>query len=149
MNLSALTDLAATLVDQVIPDCEGACLGTSALLAHILTTHGTPTTAVRGEYDEHPHWWLETDTHRIDATRTQFHDGQPLVEPLNSGSNETPYLPDARFPARWTREQAITEFARMFELGHVGEMHGQRILHELEMTAPMLQRSTVLTGKEA
>ncbi|MEU8158083.1 hypothetical protein AB0B94_30890 [Micromonospora sp. NPDC048986] len=130
-----LTERAADLVSQVIPDCEGACLGTSAVLAYVLGANGVSTRAVRGQYDEHPHWWLETTTTRIDATRQQFLDGGPLVEPLDSVRDEDPYVWDLSLPSDWTREQAVAEFARMFEYGDVGEQHGHRILAALEDAA--------------
>lgn len=149
MNEHAIRDLtstAASLVDQVIPDCEGACLGTSAILAYVLSAHGVPTTVVYGNYDEHDHWWLETDNLRIDATRGQFLDGLPLVEPLGHGRDEDPYTRDRSLPASWTREQAVIEFARMFEYADIGEAHARRIMDELEREATMLWQAPVTAG---
>lgn len=126
-----LTEAVAELVEQIIPDGEGACLGTSAILAYILRMRGIHTRAVCGRYDEHAHWWLETGTLRIDATRAQF-DGRPLVDWLDADREEDPYVMEREFPAAWSREQAVQEFARMFEYGDVGERHGLRILAALE-----------------
>ncbi len=131
-TIEALTDVAAFLVDRIVPGCEGACLGTAAVLARVLADHGIATTAVCGSYDEYAHWWLETDTVRIDPTRGQFDDG-PLVEllALDDQRVEVPYLAERRFPARWDYGQAVAEFARMFEYGDVGEAHGRAVLAEL------------------
>lgn len=130
-----LAEATAELVGQIVPDCEGACLGTSAILAYVLRGHGVEATAVCGAYDEYPHWWLETGELRIDATRGQFLDGRDLVESLIPSADESPYLPERTFPAQWDREQAVAEFARMFEYGDIGEQHGRRILAELERVA--------------
>ena len=129
-----LTDTVADLVDQIIPDCEGACLGTSTILAYVLRTHGIKTIAVRGYYGRDPHWWLEADGLRIDATRSQFRDGLPLVESPTHGSRKDPYLAEQGFSTRWDRDQAVAEFARMFEFTDVGMAHGRRILADLEAT---------------
>lgn len=109
---------------------EGACLGTSAILARVLADHGITTTLIRGEYDEHAHWWLHAGPLRIDATRDQF-DARPLVEYCDDEADETPYCSDRQFPVRWTDDQAVAEFARMFELPDVGAEAGRAILAEL------------------
>jgi hypothetical protein len=143
-----LAETAAGLVDEIIPDGEGACLGTSAILAHVLATHGIPTTAVRGEYDEHPHWWLETGALRVDATRAQF-DTRPIVESLAdiNSRDEDPYLTEETFPGRWSREQAVIEFARMFTYTSAGEAHALRVVAALEAFAG--RRSSALATEGA
>lgn len=133
-----LTDTAADIVGQIIPDCEGACLGTSAILAYVLRNHGVKTIAVRGSYNGNAHWWLETDGLRIDATRSQFRDGLPLVESPCHGRRRDPYVAERGFPSKWDREQAVAEFTRMFEFTNEGDAHGRRVLADLEAAAPAL-----------
>lgn len=129
--IGAIAHEAARLVEQIVPTGEGACLGTCAILARVLADHGINAAAVRGEFDEFAHWWLEVDGWRLDPTRAQF-DGGPLVEPVSDDSRaEDHYLPERALPARWDHEQAVAEFARMFEYGDTGEAHGWHVLHAL------------------
>lgn len=131
--ISLFAEEAASVVGEIVPDCEGACLGTSAVIACVLADLGVATTAVRGTYDEHDHWWLETTDLRIDATRSQFSIGADLVEVIADDvrRDEVPYVPERTFPAAWNHDQALEEFARMFEFYDVGIAHGRRALHHL------------------
>lgn len=128
-----LAAAAAELVGVIIPDGEGACLGTCAVLARVFADHGIATRVVRGTYDGHAHWWLETEALRIDPTRWQFASGVPLVETLadDGASDEVPYLREQVFASPWSHEQAVAEFARMFAYHDVGLRHGQHIMAEL------------------
>lgn len=126
--LAELTEAAGDIVTTLLGDCDGACLGTSAVLAYVLADHGVSTDAVRGTYRGQAHWWLETGTHRLDPTRRQF-DERPAVSAVDH--DEDLYLPASRSLARWTREQAVTEFARMFVMPLVGARQGRALLSEL------------------
>lgn len=128
-----ITEHTAGLVGAIVPDGEGACLGTSAVLARVLVDQGEPVTLVRGTYDEHAHWWLLTARLRLDATRRQFSLTEPFVEVLaaDAARDEIPYVVEETFPARWTHEEAAIEFARMFTYHDVGLQHGRRLLRSL------------------
>lgn len=116
---------------QMLEGSKGACLGTAALLAVVLKENGIYTEAVRGTFGGEPHWWLESSTLRLDATRNQFDDG-----PLVAGKTEVgPHTATERFPAAWDEEQAILEFARMYGMPEIGASVGRSILAELRELA--------------
>lgn len=143
-HITAVTAELARLVDDVIPCGEGTCMGASAILAYVLGEHGIRTTAINGHYDEHPHWWLETSWPwlRMDPTRAQFLDEKPLVEPATADRDEDPYVPYRRTPARWDRDQAVTEFTWMFDYYMVGGQHARLIMAALEAFAADAWRRT-------
>lgn len=134
--IQSVAEHAACLIDQLIPNGEGACLGASAAVARVLDDHGIETVAVRGTYEGHDHWWLAAAGHlRIDVTRAQF-DQRPIVESIEGATaNESPYSVVRFFLARWTHGQAIAEFGRMFECVDVGEAWGRSFLMELSQYA--------------
>lgn len=128
-KIKKITEEVAEVVDQFLPGLEGACLGTCAMLAVTLKRYGVITDAVHGTYGGEAHWWLETHDLRIDPTRRQFGDGT-MVEPLLAGA-DSPYVEELRMLARWTEEQAVLEFARMFVYRDIGMKHGREVLRRL------------------
>lgn len=141
-SLASLAEATAAIVDSFIPDCEGACLGTSAILAVAFAEHDITTTAVRGTFDEWDHWWLETKTHRIDATRRQFDTG-PLVQAFTDDGDEVPYLRERSFPSGWNQDQAVEEFACMHTFYDIGTECGRRVLD-----AVLVEARVIFTGWE-
>jgi hypothetical protein len=123
---------AGDLVDETLGTCAGACMGTCALLAVTLTDAGIHTELVFGSFGEQDHWWLELDGHIVDATRRQFDDGPDLS---CADDDTSPYCDEHRYPAAWTPDQAVLEFARMFQMPAVGERHALAILDRLKAAA--------------
>lgn len=123
------------LVQACLGSCHGTCLDASAILAVALAGAGIRTEAVHGAFTGRDHWWLEHDGRIIDATRRQF-DDQPEVTAADDPAG--PYQALRRYSAAWTPEQALIEFARMFELPGVGHQHARRILPRLRRRANRL-----------
>jgi hypothetical protein len=132
--IQGVAEHAARLIDQLIPDGEGACLGASAVVARVLADHGIETEAVQGAYDGYAHWWLTAGQLRIDVTRAQF-DSRPIIEDIGGTVSGCPYSVERSLPARWTNIQAIAEFGRMFEYVDVGLARGRSFLMELSQYA--------------
>lgn len=130
--ISQLIEAVPMVLEFQMPDgSKGACLGTSALLAVVLRENGIYTEAVRGNFDGEAHWWLESPTLRLDATRSQFDDGPVFTAKAEAGPHEA----EERWPGAWTEEQAIAEFARMYAMPDVGAAVGEAILAELRELA--------------
>lgn len=72
LTLNELTEAAAGIIEQHIPEARGACLGSSAILARALIHAGVPAGlihAVHGTMRGEAHWWLELDGYRADPQK--------------------------------------------------------------------------------
>lgn len=118
-------------------DPAGACLLASAVLARHLADRGIATVAVRGEFDEHCHWWLTCDGLRLDPTRAQFDDGPTVTVLGDPAEDECPYWDLESWPAAWTRDQVLAEAARSFGLPQQGAALAVDLLAELDDLQPM------------
>ena len=126
-----LCETVSEIVTGVLPSLDGACLGASAMLARALSDLGVPCVAVYGTYRGRAHWWVHTQTLRLDATRHQF-EPRPLVTPV---ADQGVYAVERTFPPRWTHEQAVQEFARMFADPAAGLLLGRRVLDQVTAAA--------------
>lgn len=134
-ELSAIARTAASLVEQIAPGRQDAYLATSTLLACVLVELGVPTMAVRGYYCDEAHSWLEADGFRIDLARALFDNGT-LVEPLTVPSG---YVAEMRFSACWTPEDAVAQFASVFEFPEISWERGWCILDHLIQTSLVVE----------
>jgi hypothetical protein len=130
--IDQLVDAVPSVLEvQMLEGSRGACLGTSALLAVVFREHGIYTEAVHGTFDGHAHWWLESSTLLLDATRDQFDDGATVSDKTDASPHEAL----ERWPAAWTEEQAVLEFARMYGIADIGAATGRTVLAELRELA--------------
>jgi hypothetical protein len=130
-ELAAVARTAASLVDQIAPGCPDAYLATSTIVACVLAEFGVAASAVSGYFGTEPHSWLEADGFRIDLARAIL-DGGPLVQPLVAQSE---YLAEASFPACWLPEEAVAQFASVFDYPAISAERGWSIFDHLLHTS--------------
>ncbi len=130
-ELAAIARTAVSLVEQIAPGLPDAYLGASAIVAAVLSEFGVAATAVNGYFGMEPHSWLEADGFRIDLARGIV-DGGPLVHPLTSLSE---YLAEASFPACWLPEEAVAQFASVFDYPSISAERGWSIFEHLRQTS--------------
>ncbi len=68
-ELAAIARTAVSLIEQIAPDRLDAYVGTSTIVASVLSEFGVAATAVSGYFGTEPHSWLEADGFRIDLAR--------------------------------------------------------------------------------
>ena len=130
-ELSAIARIAASLVDQIAPGRADAYLATSTIVASVLSEFGVAASAVSGYFGTEPHSWLEADGFRIDIARALL-DGGPLVQPLTLQSE---YVAEASFPACWLPEEAVAQFASVFDYPAISTVRGWSIFEYLLQTS--------------
>jgi hypothetical protein len=130
-ELSAIARTAASLVDQIAPGRADAHLATSTIVASVLSEFGVAASAVSGYFGTEPHSWLEADGFRIDLARALL-DGGPLVQALTVQSE---YVAEASFPACWLPEEAVAQFASVFDYPAISAERGWSIFDYLLKTS--------------
>jgi hypothetical protein len=129
-QLAAIARTAASLVEQIAPGRPDAYLATSTIVASVLSEFGVVATAVSGYLGEEPHFWLEAEGFRIDLARALL--GGPLVHPVTVQSE---YLAEASFPACWLPEEAVAQFASVFDYPAISAERGWSIFEYLLETS--------------
>ncbi|MGD0811436.1 MAG: hypothetical protein ABSA91_17260 [Acidimicrobiales bacterium] len=130
-ELAAIARTAVSLIEQIAPDRLDAYVGTSTIVASVLSEFGVAATAVSGYFGTEPHSWLEADGFRIDLARALL-DGGPLVQSLTVQSE---YLAQARFPACWLPEEAVAQFASVFDYPVISARRGWSIFEYLRQSS--------------
>jgi hypothetical protein len=130
-ELAAIARTAVSLVEQIAPGRLDAYLGTATIVAAVLSEFGVAATAVSGYFGTEPHSWLETDGFRIDLARALL-DGGPLVQPVTVQSE---YRAEASFPACWLPEEAVAQFASVFDYPAISAERGWSIFECLRQTS--------------
>jgi len=135
--VSALANIAHDDASAHPGGVAGLCLPVAAAIGYVLTTRGVLATAVAGDLNGQPHWWLEVGEHIVDPTRHQFDDRHELLYPLNAPG----YIAESYHPCAWTREQVVDEAQRAFIFPEAATLGARNLLRELEaLPAPEVAR---------